>query len=95
MGKSINIDYDLLDKNINHMKSLINQLEEPAYDKLKFWTNDAMGSGSVHKNLYAFTNRTIDYHDSVKKIIKNTRKYLKSVKEIENIDQKIAKAIDG
>lgn len=90
MEKEINIDYEKLEIHIENLKKILNQLEEPSFDKVNFWLNGVMGSGNVHDYLVPFCRNTTKYYDAVSLLIKNTVCYLEKVKEVKKQDDIIA-----
>lgn len=90
MAKTIDIDFDKLDKCIVRLEKLLNKLEEPSYNDLEFWLSDVGGSGIALKNLYSFCNDTIKFHNAVYSLIDNTTIYLKEIKKIQEVDESIA-----
>lgn len=93
MADSINIDFEKLDKYIASLKKLLPKMDEPSYKSLDFWTSGATGSGMSLDYLYMFGNRTIDFHDGVYNLIKNTIDYLEEVKKLKDVDQSIADSL--
>lgn len=87
---TIDVDFDKLDIYIKQLKNLLNDLDEPSYDKLEFWVGNTSGSGIVLDSAYSFCNRTIDFHNGVHALIKNTIAYLNEVKKLKDADQSIA-----
>lgn len=93
MTTSVNIDFDKLDQDISSLKSLLEELDEPSYEKVEFWLSGITGSGMVRDYLIDFCNRTIDFHRCIVSLINNTIAYLQSVKKLKEADQSIANSL--
>lgn len=92
-NKCIDVDFSTLRKCIDRMKKLQNNLEEPTYEKLEFWTSGKCGSGYVQDNMYSFAKDTVAYYRSVEKLLKNTIAYLESIYALQEADNTEAKNI--
>ena len=90
---TINIDFDKLDKDISLLKSLLQELDEPNYDKVEFWLGGVTGSGMVRDYLVEFCDCAIDYHKFLFAMIQNTVSYLESVKKLKQADRTIAESL--
>lgn len=90
MSEKIEVDFEKLDQYIIDLKNLMSDMDEPSYKKTRFWAGDVTGSGLLLNCLCDFCDETIEFHNQVYKLIKNTVKYLERIKEMQEVDSKIA-----
>lgn len=90
MSEKIEVDFEKLDQYIIELKKLMSDMDEPSKKKTRFWAGDATGSGLLLDCLDRFCDDTIEFHNQVYKLIKNTVKYLERIKKLQEVDSKIA-----
>lgn len=90
MNDEINVDFEKLNEYILELQNLVDDMEEPSYDKTEFWTGGVSGSGIFLDELVSFCNDTIQYHKAVRKLIKYSVNYLNRIKELQKTDTNIA-----
>lgn len=93
MSNTINVDFNLLDTNIEKMRALKKRLSKPKISA-KMDLVKKGGDGDVHDNIHSFTSTTIDYYKTVLLLVENTVSYLETARTLlENADNTAAKTI--
>ncbi len=93
MNDTINVDFELLETDIDKLKALKKRLKKPKIS-VKMDLVKQGGKGDVHSNIHSFTSSTVDYYKVVCLLIDNTISYLEGAKiALEDADKTAANGI--
>lgn len=94
MAKSIDVDFELLQTDINKLNNLKKELKKPEIScKYDMITDSNIGKGDVKDAIFETTTYAKEYYDVALALIENTVKYLNSIKALKDKDAELAKKI--
>ena len=94
MAKSIDIDFELLEIDINKLNNLKKELKKPEISyKYDMITNSNIGQGDAKDAIFETTTHAKKYYDVALALIENTVKYLNCIKALQDKDAEIANKI--
>ena len=95
MGQKIEVDFSLLEEDINQLAKLRSKLKKPALS----WKLDLVkqfSMGDVTSSAKDLISTTTDYYMAVALLLDNTVKYLKSAQlALQAADQNVAEQMKG
>ena len=95
MGQTIDVDFDLLEKNIEKLKKLQKSIKEPKISwKIDLVKKGKDSEGDVASGMVGFECETKEYYKVISLLVSNTIQYLTSVHiSLRNADKSAAQKI--